>query len=368
MSDRPEPDRRPDQRQGPAPVDRPPLDRHDAASHRPPSRSSRSARPIRRCSGAVRRRSWPSASGSSPSLRPAGRRTDAPTAGSLSRCRSSRRSTSPRDLAEAYAARWPAAPARPIAGGTDLMVALTGEIGEPPDAHGRPVAARRAARHRPRRRRDRPRRADDLHGHPPVARSAASTCPRWSRRPRRSARPRSRTAARSAATSPTPRRPATRCPSCSPLTRRSCVGRPRGERTVAGRASSGRPTGRRRSPRTSCSLRIRIPLAGRPRDALPEGRDAPGPGDQQGRRRARLARRRGDAAGAWTRRPARPRLRGGRPPIRARPPRPRSRAGHRRPRPPTRRRERSPPSSTRSTTSARPPNTAGSWPPGSSIG
>ena len=40
--------------------------------------------------------------------------------------------TSPRDLAEAYAAL-AEAPARPIAGGTDLMVALTGELGEPPD-------------------------------------------------------------------------------------------------------------------------------------------------------------------------------------------------------------------------------------------
>src|SRR4249919_943142 len=40
--------------------------------------------------------------------------------------------TSPRDLGEAFAAM-AAAPARPIAGGTDLMVALTGEIGEPPD-------------------------------------------------------------------------------------------------------------------------------------------------------------------------------------------------------------------------------------------
>src|SRR3954447_15454056 len=40
--------------------------------------------------------------------------------------------TSPRDLAEAYASL-SEAPARPIAGGTDLMVALTGEIGEPPD-------------------------------------------------------------------------------------------------------------------------------------------------------------------------------------------------------------------------------------------
>src|SRR6188472_4637840 len=40
--------------------------------------------------------------------------------------------TSPRDLAEAYASL-ASTPARPIAGGTDLMVALTGELGEPPD-------------------------------------------------------------------------------------------------------------------------------------------------------------------------------------------------------------------------------------------
>lgn len=44
---------------------------------------------------------------------------------------------SPRTLVDAYAAldealAGPAGPARPIAGGTDLMVALTGEIGEPP--------------------------------------------------------------------------------------------------------------------------------------------------------------------------------------------------------------------------------------------
>jgi CO/xanthine dehydrogenase FAD-binding subunit len=43
--------------------------------------------------------------------------------------------TSPRDLASAYAilaAAPPDAPARPIAGGTDLMVALTGDLGAPP--------------------------------------------------------------------------------------------------------------------------------------------------------------------------------------------------------------------------------------------
>jgi CO/xanthine dehydrogenase FAD-binding subunit len=39
---------------------------------------------------------------------------------------------SPGDLAEAYAILADA-PTRPIAGGTDLMVALTGELGEPPD-------------------------------------------------------------------------------------------------------------------------------------------------------------------------------------------------------------------------------------------
>ena len=41
--------------------------------------------------------------------------------------------SSPRDLADAYAIL-AAGPARPIAGGTDLMVALTGELGEPPES------------------------------------------------------------------------------------------------------------------------------------------------------------------------------------------------------------------------------------------
>src|SRR5262245_32551700 len=40
--------------------------------------------------------------------------------------------SSPRDLDEAYAILADG-PAKPIAGGTDLMVALTGELGEPPD-------------------------------------------------------------------------------------------------------------------------------------------------------------------------------------------------------------------------------------------
>ena len=44
---------------------------------------------------------------------------------------------SPRGLSEAYAALTaadPSAPLRPLAGGTDLLVALTGELGEPPAA------------------------------------------------------------------------------------------------------------------------------------------------------------------------------------------------------------------------------------------
>jgi xanthine dehydrogenase small subunit len=40
---------------------------------------------------------------------------------------------SPSSLVEAYAAMADFPPARPIAGGTDLMVALTGELGEPPE-------------------------------------------------------------------------------------------------------------------------------------------------------------------------------------------------------------------------------------------
>ena len=105
------------------------------------------------------------------------------------------------------------------------MVALTGELGEPPARildlwrldELRGIAIDGGRRHH--------RRPDDLHRDPPLERSAASTCRRWSRRPRRSARPRSRTAARSAATSRTPRPPATRCRSCWRPTRRSCSAR-----------------------------------------------------------------------------------------------------------------------------------------------
>ena len=41
--------------------------------------------------------------------------------------------TSPTSLADAYAAMALFPAARPVAGGTDLLVALTGELGEPPE-------------------------------------------------------------------------------------------------------------------------------------------------------------------------------------------------------------------------------------------
>ena len=59
--------------------------------------------------------------------------------------------TTARTLAEAYALLASAdadAPLRPVAGGTDLLVQITGEIGAAARGLPRPVAARRAARHR----------------------------------------------------------------------------------------------------------------------------------------------------------------------------------------------------------------------------
>ncbi len=53
--------------------------------------------------------------------------------------------TSPRDLAGAYAALSAGTaetPVRPIAGGTDLMVALTGELGPAAGQRRRPVGHR----------------------------------------------------------------------------------------------------------------------------------------------------------------------------------------------------------------------------------
>ena len=115
----------------------------------------------------------------------------------------------------------------------------------------RPVAPRRAARHRLRRLRGHHRRAHDVHGAAPHPRSSGHACRRSRRRRPRSARRRSRTAPRSGATSATPHRPATRCPSSSPWMPRSTWGR----RPASGPSrlgTSGPPTGRRRCAPTSC--------------------------------------------------------------------------------------------------------------------
>ena len=163
---------------------------------------------------------------------------------------------SPQDLAEAYRLLAEAVH-RPIAGGTDLLVQLTGQIGPPPErlldlwgldelrgiALDGDALVRRAHRRTPR----------------SAVRPSAATCRRpSSRRPRRSARPRSRTGARSAATSPTRRRPATRCRSCSRPTP-IIVGAQRGERAIA----AGRfwPAYRRTAlAPDELVLRVRIPL------------------------------------------------------------------------------------------------------------
>jgi len=125
----------------------------------------------------------------------------------------------PRSLGEAFALI-SSAPHRPVAGGTDLMVQIAGELAPPPD---RVVDLWRL---------------DELRGigldggvltlgalttsRRSGARScAASTYRRWSMPRRRSAPRRSRTAARSAATSPTRLPPGIRCRCSSRPTRRS---------------------------------------------------------------------------------------------------------------------------------------------------
>ena len=123
----------------------------------------------------------------------------------------------PTSLDEAFALL-AGGPQRPIAGGTDLMVQITGEIGPVPERIldlGRLEALG----------------GIELDGDALVIGATTtwtairhsalctSTLRRWWRRPPPSAPPRSRTGARSAATSPMPRRLATACPSSWPWTR-----------------------------------------------------------------------------------------------------------------------------------------------------
>jgi hypothetical protein len=139
-----------------------------------------------------------------------------------------------------------------------------------------------------------------------------------------------------------------------------------------GRAASGRSRRATSGSRTGDRARTRRadppdpdPGPRRPRGALPQGRDAAGPGDQQGRDRGRL----GESPGSPAWHDVRVALGVGRGrPIRGAPRR-RALEGRRRPRnPPMRRARRSPPRSTRSTTSARPPTTGASSRPGRCTG
>ena len=189
------------------------------------------------------------------------------------------------------------------------MVALTGELGEPPDRivdlwrldELRGIALDGDAIS--------PRGADDVHGDPPLGAlpRASPRAGRGGRDDRRGPDPEPRHARRQRR-----QRLAGRRHAAGPARarrRRSCSARPAASGRSR-RASSGPPTGGRRSPPTSSSLRIRIPLAAGPRGPLPQGRDAPRPVDQQGRAGARLARRRrGGARGptsGWRSGPWRP--------------------------------------------------------------
>ena len=208
--------------------------------------------------------------------------------------------TSPRDLAEAYAiAGSGARPADRRRHGPDGRAHRRDRRAARP--HPRPVAARRAARHRPRRRRDQPRCADDLHGRSGARRCVASISPCWSRRPRRSVRPRSRTAGTLGGNVANASPAGDTLPVFLAADAAFVLGSARGERTVpaarvlAGLPADGARAGRAPAPHPD-------PAAGRPRAALPQGRDAPRPVDQQGRGRARLARRSAGTARqrAWT--------------------------------------------------------------------
>ena len=162
------------------------------------------------------------------------------------------------DLADAYAVL-AEAPTRPIAGGTDLMVALTGELGEPPARildlwrldELRGIAVDGDAR--------RPRRADDLHRDPPLG--ALSRAPagagRGGRDDRRGPDPEPRHARRQRR-----ERLAGRRHAAGPARGRRVVRARLGARRADGRgaATSGRPTGGPPSRRTSSCSGSGIPL------------------------------------------------------------------------------------------------------------
>ena len=273
---------------------------------------------------------------------------------------------SPRPLAEAYAVL-AGSRSDPIAGGTDLMVALTGELGEPPRSGRGPVGARRPARDRCRgdaivlgalTTYTDIRRSPLCREHLPALVEAAATIGAAQIQNRGTLGGNVVNASPAGDTLPV-------------LLAADAHVRPR---LGPGGARRCRPTefwtgyrGRRWQPMSSL-LRIRVPARGRAR-ACGSARSGRAARSRSARSSMALGWRDGDRPGGTVdRRPAGTRVRGGHPDPRAA-----DRGGPRglatrRPRPPTAPPRRSPASSSPSTTSAPPPSTAGSSPPGSCIG
>ena len=272
--------------------------------------------------------------------------------------------TSPRDLEGAYAALAAApadAPARPIAGGTDLMVALTGELGEPPasvvdlwaiDAlrgiaiDGAALVLGALTTYTD------IRRSPLCREHVPALVDAAATIGAAQIQNRGTLGGNIANASPAGDTLPV-------------LLAADAVfvlGSGRGERDVP---AADFWTAYRRTALAPDELRAPHPdpARDRPRDALPQGRDASGAVDQQGRDGGGLAvgRGRGRAPRRVARRPGRPRVRGGHPDPCPRDGGRARRQAHRPPRPRTSPRRPWPASCHRSRTSVRPPSTAGSW-------
>ena len=328
-----------------------------AASSAAPARRGSSSPPGRSCERTRiadrerrRRRPWPATSAAAPATRASCARSAGETD------RRDRRSR-PRSL-DAAVRRSPTIPAFvPTAGCTDLMV----RGAEAPHRMDRvldllAIPELRGIR-RGRRRDSRSAPPTTFSRDPAIAgRPRRLPGPRRGRAvDRRLADPEPRHARR--ATSPTPARRATRCRCSSRWTRPSCVAGAGGTARDPLRRVPHAATARRRSQPGEIVARVRLPRAPPGTvQALPQGRDARGAGDQQGGRGAwrRGSRTAGSPTSAWPPAASRRRRSACAPPkTRPRQAPGRRGRGARRPR-------RRPERSRRSTTSARPPTTAAS--------
>ena len=194
---------------------------------------------------------------------------------------------SPTSLAEAYAIVG-TAPHRPLAGGTDLLVQITGEIGEPPDRvldlwrldELRGIAIRGGALELGALTTyTEIRRSALCQEHAPALVEAAATIGAAQIQNRGTLGGNAMNASPAGDTLPV----------LLALDAELVAGGPRGERTIP--AAAFWPAYRRTALRPDELLvRIRIPIVRRSAAALPEGRHATGAGDLEGRARARLAR------------------------------------------------------------------------------